>query len=206
MLYLTTWRQPFKEAVFAIYTCCTALVFIFKGRCFQMANIKIHQEILRFHPLRYMIWLGCFLLLFSMQINAEEIEQRGDAYVIYLSGDLDFDEVVDSVKNEVLEENWQVVNELDIGTVVKDFGKQTDNRVISVCKSQYLARAIDEDPFISLIIPCRFTIFREKERIVVGFYDPVAEANGLNLKQAQAAEKATQELKAILLRIVDTYQ
>jgi len=112
----------------------------------------------------------------------------------------------------VLGENWQVVNELNIGEAVKEYNKHIENRVISVCKTQYLAQAIEEDPFISLIIPCRFTIFREftegsrEGRIIVGFYDPVAEADGLNLKQPQAAEIATQELKAVLHRIAESYQ
>ncbi len=40
----------------------------------------------------------------------------------------------------------------------------------------------------------------------MGFYDPVAEANGLNLKKAKAAEIATKELKAILLQVAEFYQ
>ena len=134
------------------------------------------------------------------------------AYVIYLPGDLNFEEVVNDVKNEAMGANWQVVNELNIGATVNELGNDIENRVISVCNIQYLAQAIEEDPFISLIIPCRFTVFREenkktgKKRIVVGFYDPVAEAAGLKLKQAQAAAIATKELKGVLYRILELYQ
>ena len=70
-------------------------------------------------------------------------------------------------------------------------------------------QSVKWNTFISLIITCRFTVFREsteKGRIVVGFYDPVAEADGLNLKQAQAAQIAANELKAILYRIAENYQ
>lgn len=165
----------------------------------------------------YSLFLSHIILLslisvFPILCSAEEIERHGDAYIIYLSGELNFNEVVSSLENEIIGENWQVVDHLDIGAAVKEFGKHTDNRVLSVCKTQYLARAIEEDPFISLIIPCRFTVFRESTenskqgRIVIGFYDPVAEANGLNLKQAQAAEIATNELKAILYRVAEMYQ
>ena len=153
----------------------------------------------------------CLVLLMPLQSNAEDIMRRGDAYVIYLPAETNFNEVVDRLEYEVLGENWQIVDQLDIGDAVKEFDKHTDNRVISVCKLQYLAQAIEEDPFISLIIPCRFTIFREpsgndkKGRIVVGFYDPAAEAEGLDLKQAQAAEIASNELKAVLLRVADFY-
>ena len=152
------------------------------------------------------------LLVLPILCVAEDIERHGDAYIIYLPGELDFDEVITSLENEIIGENWQLVDQLDIGAAVKEFGKHTDNRVLSVCKTQYLARAIEEDPYISLIIPCRFTVFREtteksqQGRIVIGFYDPVAEANGLNLKQAHAAQIATNELKAVLHRMVEIYQ
>ena len=176
-----------------------------------MANKKTHQEIIHFHSSQFMIWL-VILFLYSIQVCAEDIHQRGDSYVIYLSGELNFNEVVSNVENAVLGENWQVIHDLDIGAAVKELDKHTENRVLSVCKLQYLAQAIEEDPFISLIIPCRFTVFRESVentedmRIVVGFYDPVAEANGLNLKQAQAAEIATKELKAVLQQVLELYQ
>ena len=176
-----------------------------------MAKIIINREAIHYSLSQYIAWMLIFLL-FPICLYAEEIHQRGDAFVIYLSGDLNFDEVVKNVEIAVLGENWQIVDELDIGAAVKELDKHTENTVLSVCKLQYLAQAIEEDPLISLIIPCRFTVFREtventeEDRIVVGFYDPVAEANGLNLKQARAAELATTELKAVLQRVAEIYQ
>ncbi len=176
-----------------------------------MLDIRIKLKSVCSYSLSHVILLS-LILVFPILCSADEIERHGDAYVVYLSGELNFNDVVRSLENEILSENWQVVDHLDIGAAVKEFGKHTENRVVSVCKTQYLARAIEEDPFISLIIPCRFTVFREsieksqQSRIVVGFYDPVAEASGLNLKQAQAAETATNELKAILHRMAEIYQ
>ena len=175
-----------------------------------MVNIKITYKSYRYLP---SILIASVFLLFFCPVNviAEDIHHRGDAYVIYLPGDLNFDEIVKNVEIAVSGQNWKVVDDLDIGAAVKEFGIDTDNKVLSVCKLQYLAQSIEEDPFISLIIPCRFTIFRETTennkagRIVVGFYDPVAEAEGLELKQAQAAAKATEELKAVLQRVAEIY-
>lgn len=150
-----------------------------------------------------------FFLTSCSDSNASVISQLGDAYVIYLPASTNFDEVVADVKSEASGVNWQVVNELDVGNAVKEFGLQTENLVISVCNIQYLSKAIKADPMISLIIPCRFTVFREANegnRIVVGFYDPVAEATALNLKQVQAAEVATKDLKAVLERIAELHQ
>ena len=150
-----------------------------------------------------------FFLICACNSNAESIERLGDAYVIYLPKSADFDEVVADVKTEVSGVNWQVVNELNIGETVKEFGVETENKVISVCNVEYLSQAVQADPMISLIIPCRFTVFREHgadQRIVVGFYDPLAEAAALDLKQVQAAEVATEDLKAVLGRIAEMHQ
>ena len=156
------------------------------------------------------VLFSSFAFLYSCNSsNASVISQQGDAYVVYLPASADFEEVVADVKNEASGVNWQVVNELNVGQTVKEFGTHTDNKVISVCNIQYLSQAIKADPMISLIIPCRFTVFRESDkdnRIVVGFYDPVAEASALNLKQVTAAEVATEDLKAVLLRVAEMHQ
>ena len=173
-----------------------------------MAAIKITRAPYRFPYLQAAIFFS-FLLICACNSNAESVEQLGDAYVIYLPKSSDFHEVVADLKTEVSGVNWQVVNELNIGETVKEFGTEAENKVISVCNIQYLSQAIKADPMISLIIPCRFTVFREndgEQRIVVGFYDPVAEAAALDLKQVQAAEVATKDLKAVLERIAEMHQ
>ena len=78
-----------------------------------------------------------------------------------MSGELGFNEVVNILEEEVEGENWQIVERHDIGAAIKSFGKYAHNKVIPVCKTQYLARVIEEDPFVSLIIPCRCTVFRD---------------------------------------------
>lgn len=158
---------------------------------------------------RQFLFFFCILFILSCNSNAGGIERLGDAYVIYLPGSTDFNEVVADVKTEISGVNWQVVNEMNIGEAVKELGTEAENNVISVCNIQYLSQAIKADPMISLIIPCRFTVFRENsedQRIVVGFYDPVAEAAALGLEQAQAAEVAANDLKTVLERIAEMHQ
>ncbi len=146
---------------------------------------------------------------------ADDIKQQGDAYVIYLPENLDYLDVVDRLKSEIMAQNWEITDVQDIDIGLRQYGKNTQNKVISVCRSQLLAKAITEDPFVSLIIPCRFTAFREtvKEggdkatgKIVLGFVDPAAEAKAINIKQYKAAQQATDELKAVLQTMVDFYK
>jgi uncharacterized protein (DUF302 family) len=141
-------------------------------------------------------------------VAAGDVQKHGDAFVIYLPGNLDYLEIVDRLKSEILAANWEItdVQEVDIG--LRQYGIETQNKVISACKSQLLARAIKEDPFISLAVPCRFTAFRDhaENRIVVGFSDPAAEAKALGVKQHGAASQATEELKGVLQTLAEFYK
>jgi uncharacterized protein (DUF302 family) len=162
----------------------------------------------------------CLVALLPLSLaapaRAGDIERRGDAYIIYLPEDLDFHEVVDRLKTEILAINWSITDVQDIDVGLRQYHKITQNKVISVCKSQLLVEALAESPYISLIIPCRFTAFRDvisdsqdysavDGRIVVGFYDPVAEAKALGIARYQAAQQATDELKAVLQTLADFY-
>ncbi len=146
-----------------------------------------------------------------------DIQRHGNAYVIYLPGNLNYQEVVDRLKSEIMAQNWEIVSVQDIDLGMRKYGLFTFNKLVLACKSQYLAQAIREDPYISLLIPCRFTVFQEipaaksgetpsAGRIVIGFADPVAEAEAVNIKQHKAAEIAANELKAVLQSLADYYR
>jgi len=125
-----------------------------------------------------------------------------------LPGNLDYLEIVDRLKSEILAANWEItdVQEVDIG--LRQYGVKTQNKVISACRSQLLAQAIKEDPYISLAVPCRFTVFRDEanDRIVIGFHDPAAEAKALKIGKYGAAKQATDELKSVLQIIAEFYK
>jgi uncharacterized protein (DUF302 family) len=152
----------------------------------------------------------------AAQVDA--VQKHGAAYVIYLPGDLNYYEVVDRLKTEIMAQNWEIVSVSDIDLGMRKYGLFMFNKLVLACKSQYLAQAIREDPYISLLIPCRFTVFQEipsakqgaepqpPGRIVIGFADPVAEAEAVGIKQHKAAEMAAGELKNVLEAVADYYK
>ena len=142
-------------------------------------------------------------------VTAGDIEKQGDSYFIRLPAALDYSEVLDHLKNEILGANWEIVHvqDIDIG-LNKTYGLDIQNKVISVCQSQYLSQAISDDPMISLIVPCRFTAFRDpgSKEIIIGFADPAAEAKAIGIKNAAAAEVAANELKEVLNSMLGIYE
>jgi uncharacterized protein (DUF302 family) len=161
------------------------------------------------------VLLACLAAPLS-PVSAAEVQKEGAAYVLYLPGSLDFNSVLERVKTEILAENWAITNTQNIGEGLEQYGINTQNQIVSACKAQYLAEAIKEDPRVTLIIPCRFSVFREQlpaegkteqtSRIVVALTDPLAEAQAINLEHYEAAKQATEELKAVLQRLAEFYQ
>ncbi len=156
------------------------------------------------------VWMAIVMgsLLCVGPVLAGEINKHGDAFVVYLPGNLDYLEVVDRLKTEIMAANWEITDVQDVDVGLRQYGVNTQNKVISACRSQLLARAIKDDPYISLAVPCRFTVFRDEanDRIVVGFHDPAKEAKALKIGKYQAAEQATDELKGVLQVLADFYQ
>jgi len=162
------------------------------------------------------------LLIVSFWATAGDVQRVGGAYVIYLPAAANFKQVVDRLEHEVLAHNWEVLKTQDIDEGLKQhYGMDIQNKVVYACKSQYLAQAIKEDPNITLIVPCRFAVYRvgptgeaaggrldecRGGKIVVGVADPVHEAESLGIQQLEAASIAGKELQDILQAVADAFK
>jgi uncharacterized protein (DUF302 family) len=159
-------------------------------------------------------------LVLGSAASAADVHKRGGAYYVYLPATLDFDQVVGRLQTEIQAKNWEVLKVQDVDQGLKDnYHMIIQNKVIYACKSQYLARAIKEDPNITLIVPCRFAVYRVDSRgkatdgkpgpggkIVVGIVDPADEARHLEIKQMEAAKIAGKELEEVLENVADYFK
>lgn len=162
------------------------------------------------------------LLATSFWATAGDIQQAGGAYVVHLPATVNFKQVVDRLEHEVLAHNWEVLKIQDVDEGLKQhYGMDIQNKIVYACKSQYLAQAIKEDPNITLIVPCRFAVYRvgptgeaasgkqddcRGGKVVVGVADPVHEAESLGIQQREAAATAGKELQDILQAVADAFK
>ena len=162
------------------------------------------------------------LLATSLWAAASDVQRVGGAYVIHLPAATNFKQVVDQLQHEVLAHNWEVLKVQDIDDGLKqNYGMDIQNKLVYACKSQYLAQAIKEDPNITLIVPCRFAVYRvgptgeavsgkaddcKGGKIVVGVADPVHEAESLGIQQREAAGIAGKELQDILQAVAEAFK
>ncbi len=163
--------------------------------------------------------LGLSLAL-AAPASAGDVHKHGGAYYIFLPATVDFVQVVKHLQTEIENMNWEVLREQNIDKGLKDnYQIDIQNKVVYACKSQYLAQAIKEDPNITLIVPCRFAVYRvdasgkavggppgKAGKIVVGISDPVDEARHLGIKQMKAVKVASKELQEVLQALADFYK
>jgi uncharacterized protein (DUF302 family) len=171
--------------------------------------------------------LRIVLLPFLLIVNAwayaaDDVQQSEGAYFIDLPASANFKQVVERVQEEIAAHNWEVMQTVDIDEgLKKNYQMDIQNKLVYACKSQYLAQAIKEDPHITLLVPCRFAIYRvgptgeavaprgddcRGGKIVVGVADPVNEAKALGIQQREAATAAGRELQQILQAVADAFK
>jgi uncharacterized protein (DUF302 family) len=159
------------------------------------------------------------LLATSSVATAGDVQRAGGAYFVHLPASADFQQVVDRLESEIQAHNWDVLKVQDIDTgLKKNYGMDIQSKVVYACKSQYLVQAIKEDPNITLIVPCRFAVYRvgphgeaaganaQGGEIVVGLADPAQEAKDLDIHHRKAAEIAGKELREILQALAEDFK
>ena len=158
------------------------------------------------------------LLLLAGPALADPVQTKGGAFYTHLPASADFDEVVDRLTTEILGHNWEVLRVQNIDDGLREhYDMDIQNKVIYACKSQYLADAIREDPNVTLLVPCRFAVYRVDEaghaagadnedgQIVIGVANPITEADSIGIEQRAAIEIVTEELQSMLRTVAEYY-
>jgi uncharacterized protein (DUF302 family) len=175
------------------------------------------------HAMKYLPFLLCILgssWALAAPASAGDVHKQGGTYYVYLPPTSDFVQVVKTLEIEIENKNWEVLRVQDIDKGLKaNYQMDIQSKVVYACKSQYLARAVKEDPDITLLVPCRFAVYRVDEsgkavgggpskagKIVVGISDPVEEARHLGIRQTDAVEVASKELQEVLQALAEYYK
>ena len=159
------------------------------------------------------------LLAISSVAMAGDVHRANGTYFVHLPASANFQQVVNRLETEIQAQNWDVLKIQDIDTGLKqNYGMDIQSKVVYACKSQYLVQAIKEDPNITLIVPCRFAVYRvgphgkaagantKGGEIVVGVADPAHEAKSLDIHHRKAAEIAGKEPRGILQALAEDYK
>ena len=122
-------------------------------------------------------------------------------FSIVLSGV--FDEVVQRVTDELKEEGFGVLSEIDVQATLKaKLGvEKAPYKILGACNPPLANRALEADPDIGLLLPCNVVIREDGEgEITVAFMDPRAV---LKLVDREEIAVLADEVRARLERVRD---
>lgn len=124
-------------------------------------------------------------------------------YGIQKTVKLSYQETVKKVKDELKEEGFGVLTELDMKKIFKEkLDKDMSNYVIlEACNPAFAFEGIAEEPELGLLLPCNVIIFEtEGQEIEIAAIDP---EKALGMSGNKKVNEIAQEIKQRLKRVIE---
>jgi uncharacterized protein (DUF302 family) len=96
------------------------------------------------------------------------------AYAMKVRTDRPMDEVETRVREELKEEGFGVLTEIDVRATLKEkLGKDTrDYRILGACNPELADRGLSAESDLGVMLPCNVTLYEEEGRTVVSAMKP----------------------------------
>jgi len=91
-------------------------------------------------------------LSFGGEVNFE----KGYYYVVIKKGD--FDKVNAVLQQEIQNHKWGIIHTLNVDKTIKS---NTPHKTCLLCRTDYLTEGINNKDVISVLIPCRISIYQD---------------------------------------------
>jgi uncharacterized protein (DUF302 family) len=117
--------------------------------------------------------------------------------------DKPFDQASADLESSVKRHGFGVLHVHDLGTTLRGKGIAFDEecKVFEVCNPGQAARVLSTDMRLSMVLPCRISVFTEKGRTRIGLLKPVDMLSALSLDAALV--RVAEEVEVATIRMVD---
>jgi len=125
-------------------------------------------------------------------------------YGIQKTVELSYQKTVNKVKDELKNEGFGVLTELDMKNIFKDkLDKEMNNYIIlEACNPAFAFEGIAEEPELGLLLPCNVIVFEtEDQEIKVAAIDP---EKALGMSENKRVNEIAQEIKSRLVRVIES--
>ncbi|HET9698304.1 MAG TPA: DUF302 domain-containing protein [Terriglobales bacterium] len=110
-------------------------------------------------------------------------------------------EVEDRLRQAAQAHKFGVLNVLDIQQTLKSKGieMQTPCRIFDVCNPQAASQALSQDMRVSVVLPCRISVFQDGQKVTLATVNPTDLIGATGISGAEIlASHIEKELKAII--------
>ncbi len=118
--------------------------------------------------------------------------------------DLGFPEAIAKVKEELKNEGFGVLTEIDVKEILKkklnvDYGNYV---ILGVCNPPFAYRALKAEKEIGLMLPCNLIVYEDEGKVTVSAILPTAAMSRIkNPELQEIAEQVEEKLKRVIDKV-----
>ena len=123
-------------------------------------------------------------------------------YGIQKSVKLSYQEAVNKVKDELKEEGFGVLAEIDMKKTFKEkLDKNMDNYIIlEACNPAFAFEGIAEESELGLLLPCNVIVYEDDKKTKVAAIDP---EQALGMSENERVNEIAKEIKSRLEKVIE---
>ena len=123
-----------------------------------------------------------------------------ETFAYTLKSDKPMDTVMAAIEKLVPEHNFRVLHIHDVQATLAEKGFQRDPlKIVEVCNSKFAHEALKKEMDVALFMPCRITVYTEKNKTVVSLGRPTM--IGQMLPNA-GLENLAEEVESTLIKVM----
>jgi len=117
--------------------------------------------------------------------------------------DLDFDKVVEKVREKLAEEGFGILCEIDVkDTLKKKIGVDFDDYIIlGACSPKHAHAVLSREKEFGLLMPCNVVVYRDRKNVYISTITPTMFAEQY---EDDEIRKVANEIEEKLKRVVDS--
>jgi uncharacterized protein (DUF302 family) len=114
-----------------------------------------------------------------------------------------FNQASIDLESAVLRHGFGVLHVHDLGTSLrnKDIAFEDECKIFEVCNPSQAAKVLSIDMRLNMALPCRISVFTEKDKTQIGLIKPVQMLSALS--QDTALVQVAKEIEETIIQIVD---
>ncbi len=94
-------------------------------------------------------------------------------FIYELKSDKPFDTIVENIETQVAEHKFRVLAVHNVQETLAEKGLERGPlKIIEICNAGFAHKALQKDPRVALLMPCKYAVYTEEDKTVVKLLSP----------------------------------